>query len=191
MTTATRTRPKLMTADEFMMMPDDGKRHELIRGELIELPHPGVLRGFVSERVASALHGFVMAHNLGFALHPVGFVIEICPDTVRAPDVSFISWDRLPDGELPDIYPRTAPNIVVEVLSPSDRPGAVNVKIQMWLDAGAELVWLLHPPTKTVRVCRPNAEDVILTEHDILDAEPVLPGFSVAVADLFRQPTRL
>ncbi len=189
MTTSTRTKPKLMTADEFLMMPDDGKRYELIRGELVELPQPKPVHGFVSMRVARPLDDFVMAHGLGIVIAPAGFVIEIGPDTVRAPDVAFISWDRLPDGELPDGYLRTAPNIVVEVLSPSDRPGAVNAKIQLWLDTGAELVWALHPPTKTVRICRPDAEDVTLTEDDILDAEPVLPGFSVPVADLFRQPT--
>ena len=179
-----------MTADEFMMMPDDGRRYELVRGELIELPQPKPVHGYVSMQVGSVLNSFVMEHGLGIVLTPAGFVIEIGPDTVRAPDVAFISWDRLPDGELPDVFPRTAPNIVVEVLSPSDRPGAVNAKIRQWLDAGAELVWALHPPTRTVRVCRPNAEDVILTERDVLDAEPVLPGFSVSIADLFRLPTR-
>ena len=189
MTTSTRTKPNLMTADEFLMMPDDGKRYELIRGELVELPQPKPVHGFVSMRVARPLDDFVMAHGLGIVIAPAGFVIEIGPDTVRAPDVAFISWDRLPDGELPDGYLRTAPNIVVEVLSPSDRPGAVNAKIRLWLDTGAEMVWALHPPTKTVRVCRPNTEDVTLNEDDILNAEPVLPGFSVPVADLFRQPT--
>ena len=185
MTTATR----LMTADEFLMMPDDGRRYELIRGELVELPQPGMVHGFVSMRVASVLDSFVMEHNLGIVITPAGFVIEIGPDTVRGPDAAFISFDRLPDGDLPIGFLRTAPNIVVEVLSPSDRPGAVNAKIRAWLDAGAELVWALHPPTKTVRVCKPNAEDVALTAEDTLDAEPVLPGFSVQIADLFRQPT--
>ena len=179
----------MVTADEFLMMTDDGRRYELIRGELVELPQPGVLHGFISARVASALHDFIMEHNLGIVIAPAGFVIEVGPDTVRGPDVAFISFDRLPDGDLPIGFLRTAPNIAVEVLSPSDRPGAVNAKIRAWLDAGAELVWTLRPPTKTVRISRPNAEDVTLTERDILDAEPVLPGFTVPVADLFRQPT--
>ena len=189
MTTAIRARPKLMTADEFLMMPDDGRRYELIRGELVELPQPGIVHGFLSIQVGGILNSFVMEHGLGIVIAPAGFIIEVGPDTVRGPDVAFISFDRLPDGDLPIGFLRTAPNIVVEVLSPSDRPGAVNAKIQAWLDAGAELVWTLHPPTKTVRISRPNAADVTLTERDVLDAEPVLPGFSVPVADLFRQPT--
>lgn len=185
MTTATR----LMTAEEFLMMPDDGRRYELVRGELVELPQPGMVHGFLSMQVGSVLNSFVMEHGLGIVITPAGFVLEIGPDTVRAPDVAFISFDRLPDGDLPTGFLNTTPNIVVEVMSPSDRPGAVNAKIQLWLDTGAELVWVLHPPTKTVRICRPNAEDITLTAEDILDAEPVLSGFSVQVADLFRQPT--
>lgn len=186
MTTATR----LMTAEEFLMMPDDGRRYELVRGELVELPQPGMVHGFVSMRIGRILDIFVEEHGLGIVVTPAGFVIEIGPDTVRAPDVAFISFDRLPEGDLPTGFLDTTPNIVVEVLSPTDRQGAVNAKIRLWLDKGAELVWVLHPPTKTVRVCRPNAEDATLTAGDVLDAEPVLPGFSAPVADLFRQPTR-
>lgn len=183
MTTATR----LMTADEFLMMPDDGRRYELVRGELVELgPPPGFLHGDVAGNAFAILWNYVRPRGLGrVSAAETGFRISTDPDTVRAPDAAFVAAERLPDGELPSGYLPFAPDIVVEVVSPSDRQSDVEAKAQIWLDAGARLVWVVYPLSRTVRVHRPDTETVALRDDQALDGATALPGFSVRVSALF------
>ena len=179
------TSAKLMTADDLLHMPDDGRRYELIRGELIELAPPGPKHGYVAGRTYKALDDFVHPRRLGAIITESGFIIASDPDTVRAPDAAFISAEMLPEGGLPDQYMRMAPDIAVEVVSPSDREREVRDKALGWLAAGSRLVWVLYPATRSVTVYRSETDVSTVDSDQILDGAPVLDGFSVYVAELF------
>ena len=181
------TSAKLMTADEMFDMPDDGRRYELIQGELIELtPPPGSQHGFVAAKVGARLAGFVEPRELGsvFAAE-TGFLISTEPDTVRAPDAAFVCANRIPKDGLPPGYLQLAPDIVVEVVSPSDRATDVQDKVRAWLDAGSRLVWVAYPSTKSVMAYRVNGQVTVVQGDQVLDGDPVLDEFSIPVSELF------
>ena len=178
---------KLMTADELLKLPDDGKRYELIEGVLNEMSPAGAAHGFVALNAAVILQQFVQPRGLGvvFAAE-TGFVLSTAPDTVRAPDAAFVAAERLPAGDLPAGYMRLAPDLVVEVVSPSDAASDLQGKVFTWLDAGCRLVWVVYPNTRSVTVYRSREDVRVLGEADTLNGSPVFDGFSAEVRDLFR-----
>ena len=182
------TQKTLITAEQLLAMPTGmGKRYELIAGELITMAPSGWQHGISSGAVARTLAVFIHDHNLGLFLGAeTGFRLRRDPDTVRAPDAAFVRAARFPSGSNPAGFVEGAPDLVVEVDSPSDTAAEVQAKTEAWLDAGAELVWLLYPQTRSVTVFKSRSEIRLLSDADTLTGEPVLPGFSVAVADLFR-----
>jgi Uma2 family endonuclease len=109
-----------------------------------------------------------------------GFKLAADPDTVRAPDVAFISRARLPDPE-PLGYPALAPDLVVEVLSPGDRPGETLAKVGDWLNAGSRLVWVVDPGRRVARVYRQDGSETLITECAVLHGEDVVPGFECSL----------
>jgi Uma2 family endonuclease len=117
----------------------------------------------------------------------VGFVLRVPsdPERVRAPDVAFVSPERLPSGRLPEGFLSGAPDLAVEVLSPSDNPIDIQQKVRDYLEAGARLVWVVAPQAKTLTVYRADGSARLLREQDVLDGEDVLPGFSIPAAELF------
>ena len=174
-----------MTADELLRLALPNKRTELVRGVLMVREPAGYRHGEVIMQLARPLANFVDAHDLGRVLAAeTGFKLESNPDTVRAPDIAFVSRDRVPSPS-PKGYPALAPDLVVEVLSPADRPGEVLAKVAAWLNAGCLLVWVVDPDRRTARVYRADGSVSLLAENDSLDGEDVLPGFSCAVAKVF------
>lgn len=181
------TSSRLMTADDLLHLPEDGVRRELIAGELIELPPPpGSQHGFVASNAGGILREFTFPRRLGavFAAE-TGFIISSDPDTVRAPDAAFVAADRLPEGGIPSGYLRLAPDIVVEVVSPSDTAADVHSKVCAWLTAGARLVWVVYPDSRSVTVYRSMQDASVLGPDDTLDGAPVLEGFEIRVSELF------
>ncbi len=177
---------KLMTAEELFWMPDDGMRHELVKGELRTMPPAGAEHGVVAITVGALVHSDVRANRLGWVFAAeTGFRIEHGPDTVRAPDVAFVAAGRFPGGRPPRTFADLAPDLAIEVVSPSDRPGEVREKVLQWIEAGVRLVWVIQPSSRSVSVYRADGSVRILTSADQLDGEDVLPGFSCAVQDLF------
>jgi Uma2 family endonuclease len=175
-----------MTADDLWRKPDDGLRHELVRGELTTMAPAGGQHGRIAMAVGSTLMAHVRAKKLGAVLAGgTGFVIARDPDTVRAPDVAFISKEHVPAGGLPDGFIPFAPDIAVEVLSPSDAQLDVEEKIEQWLQAGTALVWVINPRGRKVTVHRTGHDPRVLRESDLLSGEDVCPGFSVKVSELF------
>ena len=178
---------KLMTADELLMLPDNGKRYELIEGVLNEMSPAGAAHGFVALNAAVMLQQFVQSRGLGAAFAAeTGFVLSTDPDTVRAPDAAFVAAERLPTGNLPAGYLRLAPDLVVEVVSPSDTASELHGKVCTWLDSGCRLVWVVYPATRSVTVYRSREDVRVLGEGDALDGSPVFEEFSAEVRDLFR-----
>jgi Uma2 family endonuclease len=118
----------------------------------------------------------------------VGFVLTLPsdPERVRAPDVAFVSSQRLPDGRLPEGFVRGAPDLAVEVLSPSDNPVDIQQNVRDYLEAGARLVWVIAPEAKTATIYRADGSARLLRELDQLDGEEVLPGLTISLAEVFR-----
>ena len=142
--------------------------------------------GKVAMSVAYALMAHVKARQLGDVVAAeTGFIITRNPDTVRAPDAAFISKARIPAGGLPASFIPFAPDIAVEVLSPSDSQLDVEEKIEQWLHAGTAMVWVVNPRNRTVTVHRSDGDPRVLRENDLLDGQEVCPGFSVKVGELF------
>lgn len=173
------------TAEELLRLDLPGKSTELVRGTLIVREHPGYVHGRVTMQLARAIANFVHDRDLGLVLAAeTGFKLASNPDTVRAPDVAFISRERLPDPP-PTGYAALAPDLVVEVLSPDDRPGYVLAKVADWLSAGSRLVWVVDPTRRRARVYRVDGSESLIAEDDALDGEDVLPGFACPLAAIF------
>ncbi|MFN8634532.1 MAG: Uma2 family endonuclease [Chloroflexota bacterium] len=181
---------KLMTADELFRLPDDGNRHELVRGELRTMPPGGMEQGERSSVLDGSLGLHVRTHRLGrvFTNEP-GFVLETNPDTVRAPDIAFIRRERIDQTGVPRGYYRGgAPDLAVEVISPNDLYTEVDEKVAEWLEHGTLVVFVVNPRRRVVAVHRPGRPVDILGMDDTLTAEDVVPGWSLAVRDLFYEP---
>jgi Uma2 family endonuclease len=177
---------RILTAEELLTLPDDGNRYELVRGELVCMAATGGRHGIIASRVDYRLRAFVEAHELGeVCAAETGFRLAQNPDTVRAPDVSFIARERLLSGEVPEGYWPFAPDLAVEVVSPSDRSDDVLAKVQEYLRAGTRLVWVFHPRIKTVMAYRADGEVLLVREQEELSGEEVLPGFHCRVNELF------
>ena len=177
---------RLITADELLTMPKGyGKRYELIRGELIERPSSGNAKAVVVAMIATVLGKFVLPQNYGeLAAGDPGYLLEIEPDTVRAPDVAWIAPGRIPEGTTG--YPNLAPDLIVEVKSHLDVFPALRRKAEMWLSFGTRQVWVADPDTTTITVYRPDAEPGELGEDDTIDGGDLLPDFTAPVWSLFR-----
>lgn len=146
---------------------------------------PGYRHGRVAARLAKILMDHVDERDLGEVVAAeTGFKLASDPDTVRAPDVAFIRRDRLPDPP-PAGFAELAPDLVVEVLSPNDRPGEVLAKVADWLNAGSVLVWVVDPARRSARVYRADGSEVLVPEDGVLDGEGILPGFACPLAALY------
>jgi Uma2 family endonuclease len=175
--------PRRLTADALARLPDDGWRYELRRGVLLREPPAGGEHGWLGVGVAARLRAFVAARRLGYVFGAdTGFLIACAPDTVRAPDVSFVAAQRLPAGP-PAGYVPLAPDLAVELVSPSDRRPAVRRKVDDWLAAGTPLVWVIDPRARQA-VVHTVAGAATLGEADVLDGAPVLADFRVRVGEL-------
>jgi len=173
-----------MRAEELIGLRDDGLRHELIKGEHLTMPPPGEENGAVTMNLSMLLGQYVKSRNLGrMYAAETGFKLESDPDTVMAPDVSFIRQERL--GALSKGYRAGAPDLVVEVLSPSDRKSKVEEKTSIWLALGALPVWLVDPQTRTVEFRKADGEKELFSVEDELTGDDVIPGFRYCVAEIF------
>ena len=176
----------LLTLDEFERLPDDDWRTELVRGRLVREPPAGMNHGRLACRVAVLISGFVERHALGEVYgSETGFVLFDDPPTVRAPDAAFVSTARLSSAEDSIGFGRMAPDLAVEIVSPSNRATEIIDKAADYIDAGTRLVWVVEPSRRCIAVYRSRNEIRLLQEGDVLDGYDVLPGFSIPVAEIF------
>ncbi len=176
--------PLGMTAEDLFELPDDGMRHELVEGELRTMAPAGAEHGLVALRVGARVLQHAEQHGLGEAYAPeTGFILRRAPDTVRAPDVAFVAAHRLTAARSRG-FAELAPDLVVEVVSPSDRASYVAAKAAMWLDAGVRLVWVVDPQAGLAAVHHPGGLVTVLRQNGALDGEDVLPGFRLPLAEL-------
>jgi Uma2 family endonuclease len=176
---------KLITAEEFAKMPDppDGSKQELVRGVVETMPPPGGQHGACCSKIDRRLGNFVDdGHRGTLTCNDTGFIIERDPDTVRGADVAFWSFERLP--EVPEGYIEIAPDLAVEVVSPSDHYSRIRKRIQEHLKRGVRLLWIVDPADRSITVYRSFQQETILGDNDTITGEDVLPGFTCKVADL-------
>jgi Uma2 family endonuclease len=182
--TAMQRRTGVVTVDEFARLPDDDFRYELVSGVVYRMSPVGGLHGAVAARLVVALVEWADRHRAGTVMTETGFVLTTGPDTVLAPDISFVRRERTPANGLPTSFWRGAPDLAVEVLSPDDRVRDVGAKVREYLAHGVALVWVIDPATQTATV-HSAAATVTLTRDQRLHGDVVLPGFDVPVSRLF------
>lgn len=182
----TVTTENLLTAEDLHHLSSQGVRGELLRGVLYQTQPTGIRHGKTVVNLIVLLAGFVEPRQMGTILaSDVGFLLERDPDTVREPDVAFISARRLPlDQDVPGYF-EGPPDLAVEIASPSDRPRQLFDKARMWISFGVPLVWTVDPQARTLEVHQPNQPQISLSSDDTLDGGQILPGFSCAVRDIF------
>lgn len=179
-------RAKTLTVETFAQLEEDGCAHELVEGDLVTMPPPGYEHAIIVMRIGRVIGNYVEQHKLGDVLSNGGFTIERDPDSVLAPDIAFVRSAGRPVGERRDTgYPALLPDLVIEVVSPSDTAAYVQRKVQKYLGAGIAMVAVIWPMTRTVSVHRGDRTEKLLTETDQLEGGEIIPGLSVAVADLF------
>jgi Uma2 family endonuclease len=177
---------QLMTIEEFAKIDEPG-RFDLIRGELICMSPASTRHGIIGSRISTALVMFVVPQQLGeIPTSDTGYVLRDDPPVVVCPDAAYIRADRVPPDEELDGFFHGAPDIAVEVVSPSDRMSDVSAKVDEYILAGTPLVWIVEPRRRAVTIYRPDGSIRVLREDDELDGGEVLPGFRLKVADIFR-----
>lgn len=176
----------LLTGEELWKMVADGSRYELSCGELVPMTPVGIRHAVVVSKVNRLLGDYVEKHGLGMTGPEGGFYLRRDPDTLRAPDVAFISKERLEKvGGIPERFAEFPPDLAVVVLSPEDTSSEILKKVQEYLAGAVPLVWIVDPATRTVTVYRSLLDVHVLTADQEIDGRPVLPGFSARVADFF------
>jgi Uma2 family endonuclease len=177
---------RLLTAEDLFRLPEDETHTELIRGELKQRAPAGGEHGSLAGELHFRVSLFTHNERLGGRtfIADTGFILQRDPDTVRAPDFAFIRQERLPDGLPPIAYIPIAPDLAVEIISPSESAEDVHDKVREYLDAGTALIWLVYPRRKSV-VVQTHQGARTLNGDDVLDGGDVLPGFHLPICEIF------
>ena len=176
----------VLPREETSPTPSFEPAFDTVDGLLVE-KRMGTKSGNLGGRIYLRLGGHVDAHRLGF-VHPPDVAYQfpgLANGRPRFADVSFVAKGRYPDDELPDGWTEFAPDFVVEVVSPHDNANGVDLKVQEWLASGVRLVWVVYPATKHVLVRRADGTTIDVPMGGTLSCEDVVPGFTLAVADIF------
>jgi len=179
---------KIWADEELMALPKDGHRYEVVNGKLVDMGSAGALHGNLTITLSSALFAVVKAKKLG-ALFDSSTAFRMRSGNLRSPDISFFARERLQGmAELPTGFLEGAPDLAVEVLSPSNTVEEIEGKIADYFENGARLVWVISPTQRYVLVYRSAHEpDRLLKSADTLDGEEVIPGFQLPLAELFQK----
>lgn len=173
-------RPNL-TEEEFMALPDDGHKYELVDGEAKEVP-TGFMHGVIAVTLILML-GMIARQFGRLADSSTGF--RMAGGNVRSPDVSFVRRERLPDGIAPSGFFDGAPDLAIEIISESEDRSDAARKIVEYFESGAQQVWTVQPLTQSVTVYKSLDNVRTYEAHEELTGGDLLPGFSCKVADVF------
>ena len=183
MATATE---KLMTAEDYARMSNPGYRTELVKGEVVEMGSPGFLHGKIANKIGRLIGNFADDNDLGHVINnDSGVITERSPDSVRGPDVAYYSYGRVPKGTMTTSYPSAPPELVFEVLSPTDRWPQVLIKVAEYLSAGVSTVCLVDPRSSTIHLYRSEDPLQDFGTEDQWSVPEVLPGLSIPVRQFF------
>lgn len=176
---------QLVTAEHFWQMPETDMRRDLVRGEIIERMPPGGQHGAIASELNAQLRTWAKAGPKGCVGVESGFVLGRSPDTVRSPDVFYVRAERIPPTGIPEGFWELAPDLAVEVVSPSESAADVRDKVRDYLSAGTQLMWVIYPRSREVIVHTPDGLAKTYSHDDQLAGFEVLPGFTCTVASLF------
>jgi len=174
------------TTADLIALSGSELHYELARGEMLAMTPTNPLHGMYASRIDRALSQHVAAHDLGEVFTAeAGFELQPEPEaTVRAPDVSFIRKDRMPNPPPQTGFWPIAPDLVVEVVSPTDSAQEIQLKVDDYLSAGVHIVWLIYPKTRSAMEFR-GSQARRLAVTDNLDGGDVVPGFALPIASIF------
>jgi Uma2 family endonuclease len=168
-------------------LPDDGRRRELIRGELIDMSPTNSRHGRVVGRLGARVVDYAFEHDLGDVyVGDTGWQLEYNNDTVLAPDISFVRKERLEQVN-EEGFGRTYPDLAIEVLSPSNTAAEMMLKLEIYFRCGVSAVWIVDPKRQRAEIHRSRQPVVRLGLDDALEDADLLPGFSLKLRDLFRR----
>ena len=172
------------TIDDLLRMPKDGRKYELVDGEIVVSP-AGMRHSEIAAKISYIIATFLEKSPIG-KVYGADLGIILPNENLRSPDVTFVRNEKLPEGKSPEGFGEMVPDLIVEVLSPSESLTQVGRKIGEFLECGVPLVWLIDPATETVTVYRSLSQTEQLSAQDTINAEPILPGFSCPVSRFFR-----
>jgi Uma2 family endonuclease len=186
-TTSDLTSKKIWSDAEFMALGKNGHRYELINGEIIDMGNSGAKHGYLCSLLIMALMNYILPQKLGVILDS-STAFKLKNGNKRSPDISFFAKERLEGiAELPTGFLEGAPDLAVEVLSPSNTVEEIHDKLVEYFENGTRLVWVIHPSEHYILVYLSAQEpDCLLKSSDSLDGKDVIPGFSLAVSELFQ-----
>ena len=179
---------RIWTDAEFMALNRDGHRYEIVNGELIDMGNSGAKHGYVCSILMILLGGYVRLHKLG-AMFDSSTAFKMKSGNKRSPDISFMAKERLQGlDDIPDGFLEGAPDLAVEILSPSNTVEEIDQKLIEYFDNGSRLVWVINPKQNYILVYRNGQEpDRLLKSNDSLDGEEIVPGFNLPVVELFQK----
>jgi len=177
--------PALVTAPELEEM--GAKDFELVRGRLVRVSPTGDSHGHVAVILAAELRAFVRSRGLGRVRTETGFILSRNPDTVRGPDVSFVAKGKPAGDRSGDGFISGAPDLAIEIISPSNAPSQITEKVGEYLAAGSRLVWVLDTERRVAYVERPGIARRTIAADGQLEGEDVVPGFSYSLRALFEE----
>lgn len=183
------TKPEMLwTDDDFLALPRDGHRYEIVDRKLVDMGNSGAKHGYFCSDLMIVLGGYVRSHNLGI-MFDSSTAFKLRDGNKRSPDISFVAKEHLVGlQELPDGFLSLSPDLVVEVLSPGNTTEEIHNKLVEFFDNGTRLAWVVHPTERYILVYYSAQEpDRLLKNTDILEGESVVPGFSVPIVELFRK----
>jgi len=175
----------LLTSEDLWKIVADGSRYELWDGELVPMTPVGMQHAVIVARLGNFLSNYLNQHPLGVVGMEGGFTVRRQPDKVFAPDLHFVSKDRLAKEGITEKFADYPPDLAVEVLSPDDKASDLQRKVEAYLAGGVQTIWIVEPGTKTVTVYRSHQDVKILTADQELDGGDVIPGFRVKISDIF------
>lgn len=176
--------PKPLTAEDLYTMPRDGRKYELIEGELIVSP-AGMQHEEIGAELLFLIRMFMGQQRIGKVFgSSVGY--ELPSGDLLSPDVSVVKSDRLPGGKSPEGFGQFAPDLAVEIISPSDSMTVVEDKVEIYLKNGTQLIWVINPKLRRATIYRADGTVAVVRADGKLDGEAVLPGFSCALADVLK-----
>lgn len=177
-----------LTAETFWLLPETAKRRSLIRGEVVEQMPPGARHGVIATASSLRLGIWAAQHRAGIVGTESGFILARDPAVVRGPDVYFLCAGRIPEGGSPKAFWTLAPDLVVEIVSPSETAEDVREKVLDFLAPGTALIGIVYARTREVIAHTPDGLARTFREGDILRDSAILPGFAHTVAEFFSGP---
>lgn len=175
-----------LTIEEFEQLPDDGSRYELVDGELERMPPTGEVHGDVDRQFIWLLESYIRPRGIEKLFVETSFVLSPDRQTVRQPDIAFVQAERLIQDRDRERSVRLVPDLVIEIVSPSDRRSAVVAKAHEYLHHGVRIVWVVDPPSRSVTIFRIDGSVQVLGQDDTIDGENIIPGFQATIQDIFQ-----